>query len=137
MKSIRLLFFILLILSCNEKDNIGNLSGYWEIESVTLNGQNVKKFPFSNTIDYFEFDDSYEGFRKKVKPRIDGSFDITMHQIKFRIEKNNGNFSLIYGKGDNFVEYITEIDSNNLIIKNKDGYLYKYKRFLQKNYLDE
>ena len=91
-----------------------------------------------------------EGFRKKVKPRIDGNFDITMHQINFNIdEEKKGlrffkfdlNFSnsikLVYGQGENFTENVVKIDSMNLIIKNLEGFTYEYKRFYPKNYLDE
>ena len=79
------LFFLTAILvlnqSCNKTNNIDLLAGYWEISSVSLEGNELKNYPFSNTVDYFEFNEKNSGFRKKVKPKMDGNFNITMHQI--------------------------------------------------------
>jgi len=134
---ILIFIFSLIINSCNESNQIQHLSGYWEINSVTLNGKEVKNFPFSNTVDYFILNQNNSGFRKKVKPRIDGGFDINLHQMDFKIDKNKNGIYLIYGEGRNFIESITKIDSINLHLSNNDGYLYKYKRFYPKNYLNE
>ena len=80
-------FFLLLFSSCDKSNNLKYLSGYWEIKSVSKDNSKIKNYPFSGTIDYFILDRNYEsGFRKKVKPRIDGVFDITMHEIGFNID---------------------------------------------------
>tara|TARA_Y200000002_G_scaffold47235_1_gene34121 strand:- start:4242 stop:4706 length:465 start_codon:yes stop_codon:yes gene_type:complete len=142
---------LLILSSCNNSRNLKYLSGYWEIYSVKKDNNKIKNYPFSGTIDYFELSENFsEGFRKKVKPRIDGNFDITMHQINFNIDEEKKhlrffkfdlNFSnsikLIYGQGENFTENVVKIDSMNLIITNLDGLTYEYKRFYPKNYLDE
>ena len=141
----------IILSSCNNSGNLKYLSGYWEISSVKKDNNKIKNYPFSGTIDYFELNENLsQGFRKKVKPRIDGNFDITIHQINFNIDeekkylsifKFNLNFSnsikLIYGQGVNFTENIVKIDSMNLIIKNLEGLTYEYKRFYPKNYLNE
>ena len=134
------LFFLTAILvlnqSCNKTNNIDLLAGYWEISSVSLGGNELKNYPFSNTVDYFEFNEKNSGFRKKVKPKMDGNFNITMHQIDFKLFISNGRKIIEYGKGDNFKEEIIKLDSLNLFIENNEGYIYKYKRFTPKNYLD-
>ena len=141
----------IILSSCNNSGNLKYLSGYWEISSVKKDNNKIKNYPFSGTIDYFELNENLsQGFRKKVKPRIDGNFDITIHQINFNIDEEKKylsifkfdlNFSnsikLIYGQGENFTENIVKIDSMNLIIKNLEGLTYEYKRFYPKNYLDE
>ena len=141
----------IILSSCNNSGNLKYLSGYWEISSVKKDNNKIKNYPFSGTIDYFELNENLsQGFRKKVKPRIDGNFDITIHQINFNIDvekkylsifKFDLNFSnsikLIYGQGENFTENIVKIDSMNLIIKNLEGLTYEYKRFYPKNYLNE
>ena len=154
MKKISLIFVslsIIILSSCNNSENIKYLSGYWEIYSVKKDNKKIKNYPFSGTIDYFELNENLsEGFRKKVKPRIDGNFDVTMHQIDFSINEEKKlvslfkfdlNFSnsikLVYGQGENFTEFIVKIDSMNLIIKNSKGFNYEYKRFYPKNYLNE
>ena len=73
---ILILVLLCLIISCKKSHNIDYLLGYWEINSVHYKGNELKNYPFSNTIDYFEFDENKTGFRKKVKPKINGKFDI-------------------------------------------------------------
>ena len=123
--------------SCNESRDIKYLSGYWEISSVSVSGKELKNYPFSGTIDYFILDEKNNGYRKKVKPRLDGNFDITMHEIQFKINKQKNDIYLVYGKGENFKEKLVKLDSMKLILKNTDGLIYKYKRFYPKNFLDE
>ena len=98
MKKIGLTIIILSFLilsSCNNSRNLKYLSGYWEISSVKKDNNKIKNYPFSGTIDYFELNKNLtEGFRKKVKPRIDGNFDITMHQINFNIDEEKKRFRL-------------------------------------------
>ena len=123
--------------SCNESKDIKYLSGYWEISSVSISGKELKNYPFSGTIDYFILDEKNNGYRKKVKPRLDGNFDITMHEIQFKINKQKNDIYLVYGKGENFKEKLVKLDSMKLILRNTDGLIYKYKRFYPKNFLDE
>ena len=141
MKSNLILFhitFLLLIFSCQKQNHdINFINGYWEIVSVSKNNKNIKKYPFSNTIDYFEITNDLSGFRKKVKPKIDGDFNVTFHQINFEIENDKNEILLIYGKGNNFTEKILSLDSLNLRLENKEGYIFKYKKFNNKNYLNE
>ena len=139
MKKINFVIIILYVLffySCNESKNLQYLNGYWEISSVSIEGKEVKNYPFSGTIDYFILDEN-NGYRKKVKPKFDGSFDITMHEIGFKIEMKKNDIYLIYGKGKNFVESLVKLDSTKMILKNMDGFFYEYKRFFPNNFLDE
>ena len=56
MKKINFVIIILYGLffySCNESKNLQYLKGYWEISSVSIEGKEVKNYPFSGTIDYF------------------------------------------------------------------------------------
>jgi len=129
--------FVLIFYSCNETKNLQYMNGYWEINSVMIEGKEIKNYPFSGTIDYFILDEKNKGFRKKVKPKIDGSFEINMHEIKFEIEMKKNDIYLVYGKGKNFVESVVKLDSTKMILKNMDGFVYEYKRFLPNNFLDE
>ncbi len=129
--------FGLIFYSCNETKNLQYINGYWEINSVMIEGKEIKNYPFSGTVDYFIIDEKNKGFRKKVKPKIDGSFEINMHEINFEIEMKKNEIYLVYGKGKNFVESVIKLDSTKMILKNMDGYVYEYKRFLPNNFLDE
>ena len=129
--------FGLIFHSCDETKNLQYMNGYWEINSVMIGGKEIKNYPFSGTIDYFILDEKNKGFRKKVKPKIDGSFEINMHEIKFEIEMKKNDIYLVYGKGKNFVESVVKLDSTKMILKNMDGFVYEYKRFFPNNFLDE
>ena len=140
MKKINFVIIILyglLFYSCNEGKNLQYLNGYWEISSVLFEGKEVKNYPFSGKIDYFILDEKNKGFRKKVNPNLDGSFNITMHEIEFKVEKKKNDIYLVYGKGKNFVESLVKLDSTKMILKNVDGFLYEYKRFVPNSFLDE
>ena len=132
-----IIFSGLIFYSCNETKNLRYLNGYWKISSVQIEGKEIKNYPFSGTIDYFILDEKNKGFRKKVQPKIDGSFEINMHEINFEIEMKKNDIYLVYGKGKNFVESVIKLDSTKMILKNMDGFVYEYKRFLPNNFLDE
>ena len=48
-------FIVLLIIlySCSSDNNIEILNGYWEIQSVKKEGKLIKKYPFSDIVDFF------------------------------------------------------------------------------------
>ena len=125
-------FIVLLIIlySCSGDNNIEILNGYWEIQSVKKGGTLIKKYPFSNTVDFFYIKDP-EGYRKKVTPRSDGRFMVTLHQANLNVTKENGEFILRYlNKSTTYFEKIKKIDSQQLIILDKEGYIYKYNRYI-------
>ena len=126
---ISFIFIINIIYSCSVENNIETLNGYWEIESVKKEGQLIKKYPFSNTIDFF-YIEGLKGYRKKVNPQSDGRFMVTLHKADLSISKEKGKFTLKYlNKSESYFERIVEIDSQQLIILDKEGYIYKYNRY--------
>lgn len=125
-------FIILLIIlySCSDDNNIEILNGYWEIQSVKKEGKLIKKYPFSDIVDFFYIKD-LEGYRKKVTPRSDGRFMVTLHQANLNVTKENGEYILRYlNKSKTYFEKIKKIDSQQLIILDKEGYIYKYNRYI-------
>ena len=60
-----------------------------------------------------------------------------MHQINFELILNEKDEIIKYGKGINFKEKILILDSLNLHLENEEGYIYRYKKFIPNNYLDE
>ena len=129
MKKIILLVFSVTIISCLKDNKIELLNGYWEIESVKKEGQLIRKYPFSNTIDYF-YINNLEGYRKKVTSQSNGRFMVTLHQADLTISKENGEYILRYpDRNKTYFESIKEIDSQQLIILDREGYIYKYNRY--------
>ena len=136
-----MIFFI----SCNKNNNIADnyiknikyINGYWEISKVIKSGQVIKNYDFNGTVDFFFLDDKNQGYRKKVKPIINGSFDISMHQMVLKIKEDKKNLYLVYGENEEYSETLIKLDSMILITKNNDGRVFEYKRFYPKNYLNE
>ena len=128
MKRLIILFFF--IISCDKQINVDLINGYWEIVSVSKNNEFIKEYPFSNAVDFFIIDSLNNGYRKKIKPKINGSFEITLHEIPISI-KNSNNFCEIkyYSTGNQYTETISKLDQNRLVIKNSEGIIFSYKRF--------
>ena len=124
------IFLTILIVSCTNltDSNLHLLNGYWEIESVTKDDIILKTYTFSNTIDYFELNE-LSGIRKKVMPRLNGTFMITQHEINFKIiSTKNGIINIEYYDNNNtYEETIIKLNSNKLIITNSENYIYTYK----------
>ena len=69
------LFALLGVVGCKQSispDDLMLLNGYWEIQKVEFPDGQVKDYSFSSNIDYIEFENT-RGFRKKVKPQLDGT----------------------------------------------------------------
>ena len=134
MKRLIILFFF--IISCDKQINLDLINGYWEIVSVSKNNEFIKEYPFSNAVDFFIIDSLNNGYRKKIKPKINGSFEITLHEIPISI-KNSNNFYEIkyYSTGNQYAETISKLDQNRLVIKNSEGIIFSYKRF--EKYFDD
>ena len=133
----RLIILIFFTLSCNNQINLDFINGYWEIVSVSKNNEFIKEYPFSNAVDFFIIDSLNNGFRKKIKPKINGSFEITLHEIPISIKNNNNSYNITYfSAGNQYVETIKILDQNRLIIKNSQGIIFSYKRF-EKYFNDE
>ena len=128
MKRLIILFFF--IISCDKQINLDLINGYWEIVSVSKNNEFVKEYPFSNAVDFFIIDSLNNGYRKKIKPKINGSFEITLHEIPISIKNNNNSYEIkYYSAGNQYVETISKLDQNRLVIKNSEGIIFSYKRF--------
>ncbi len=134
MKRLIILFFF--IISCDKQINLDLINGYWEIVSVSKNNEFIKEYPFSNAVDFFIIDSLNNGYRKKIKPKINGSFEITLHEIPISI-KNSNNFYEIkyYSTGNQYTETISKLDQNRLVLKNSQGIIFSYKRF--EKYFDD
>lgn len=134
MKRLIILFFF--IISCDKQINLDLINGYWEIVSVSKNNEFVKEYPFSNAVDFFIIDSLNNGYRKKIKPKINGSFEITLHEIPISIKNSNNLYEIkYYSTGNQYVETISKLDQNRLVIKNSEGIIFSYKRF--EKYFDD
>lgn len=122
--------------SCKQKspdEIISHISGYWEIEEVITAEGERKEYSISLLIDYIEINDE-EGFRKKVAPQLDGTFNITDYAEKIVIKTENNQVLLNYSTPfDEWTETVIKANQKQLIVENETGAIYTYKRFEQFN----
>lgn len=133
MKRLIFIFSIFALVSCSQNDpqeQLKNLNGYWQIEKVEIENDSVVEYGLSQFIDYIEIQDS-TGFRKKLKPKIDGGFikaSNDSEKITAKIEDNK--LILYYSTPfDEWQEEILEANEEELVILNKDNKKYYYQRY--------
>lgn len=132
MKNLKLIAILLLLLSCEKLDpsqQVGHIAGYWAIESVTMPDGSKKEFSISTTIDFFEVV-ADSGIRKKVTPKLDGSYLTNDVTEKFRLKVEKDSLRMYYETPfDTWEETVLKADDSILKVKNRDHKIYTYKRF--------
>jgi len=117
------------VISCakpNPQEQIKHISGYWEIERVVTQDGSQKKYNFNASIDFFEIKDSI-GIRKKVQPKLDGSFITTNDSKTFTLKIENDSLRMFYSTPiSSWQETIISVKENQLVIKNESGNVYFY-----------
>lgn len=129
MKRLLILFFIILY-GCNNHPEhyIQHLNGYWEIQKVTLASGKVHDYKYNTSVDYFELMDSLTGYRKKLKPMLDGTFETTEDAEQFMLKIEHDSLNIYYKTPfSNWKETILSATDSELKIINahKDVFLYK------------
>jgi hypothetical protein len=132
MKKSALLVVLFIFFGCKNqvsKEDLKNLTGYWEIERVTFPNGETKEFTMNPTIDYLELD-GYTGFRKKMQPNFDGGYTTSNDAEPFSIEEKNGQFEFQYKNAMSaWTEKIRSISKDEFSVTNQDSLTYHYKRF--------
>ncbi len=123
---------LVLLVGCNSKvakEDLQQLNGYWEIEKVSFPNGETKDFMSSTTIDYIELD-GMKGFRKKVQPKFNGTFETSNDAELFTIVQNGEGFVLNYsGSVNSWKEEMISISKDNFSVMNQDTLTYTYKRY--------
>ena len=127
-----ILILLVLLVGCNSKvakEDLQQLNGYWEIEKVSFPNGETKDFMSSTTIDYIELD-GMKGFRKKVQPKFNGTFETSNDAELFKIVQNGEGFVLNYsGSANSWKEEMISISKDNFSVTNQDTLTYTYKRY--------
>ena len=126
------LLFLVLFISCQQQvspEAISKINGYWEIQKVELPDGKEKEYKINETVDYFEWNEN-KGFRKKVKPQLDGTFLTNNESEAIQIKDSSG-IQIIYYKTAyaQWNEEIIALTDSLLVLKNKQNLEYHYKRF--------
>jgi hypothetical protein len=105
------------------------LNGYWEISEVKFPDGNTKEYKINSNVDYFQLE-GLKGFRKKVNPKFDGSFETSDDAEPFTILEENDGFIIRYKNNlSSWQEVIVSLSNENFSLKNEEGTMYHYKRF--------
>ncbi|CAM3340218.1 hypothetical protein [Zobellia roscoffensis] len=127
-----LIGFIGVFFGCSSgisKEDLSKLSGYWEITKVTLPDGNVKEYTVNTSVDYISIEGE-EGFRKKMQPKLDGTYETSDDAEAFIITKKEQSFSIDYKTElSEWSEQLIELDDTTFSVENEEGIRYDYKRF--------
>lgn len=134
----RLLIFLLVTISISCSKNpetfIEHINGYWEIESVVLADGTERNYSYNETIDFFSINDSLKGFRKKLKPNLEGKFITSKDSEILELVVENDSLNTYYSTPfATWKETILFADSVNLKIINENKNVYLYKRYIPLN----
>jgi hypothetical protein len=128
----RLGIFILCIVSCSQKPEtyIEHLQGYWEIQKVTLANGAVKAYQINETIDYIRLNDSLKGFRKKLKPGLNGTYYTSDDAEAVQVKVENDSLRIYYSTPySTWKETVLKANELQLQVINENKAVYLYKRY--------
>ena len=104
------------------------IEGYWEIEQVKKDGKIIKTFKVNTGIDYFKINADRTGFRKKLKPNFQGTFETSEDVLNFKLKLDYNTLLLEYKDNDTtYSEEILSAGATALVLANTDGFTYHYK----------
>ena len=131
----KLIFLLTVVfISCakqDPKEQLQHLNGYWQIDRVEFAEDSVRQFKFSTNVDYLQIDDSsFTGFRKKLRPQINGSFIDFGNKEDLKVKIENDSLHLYYTTPyNNWNETVLNAEENKMSLRNQNGIIYHYKRF--------
>ncbi|MGB5369485.1 MAG: hypothetical protein WBN18_03570 [Flavobacteriaceae bacterium] len=111
------------------KEDIPQLNGYWEIKEVVFPDGQTKEYGMSTTIDYIQVE-GLKGFRKKVQPKFDGTFDTSNDAEFFALQEREGDWIMFYKTElSEWTERLVQLDEHHFSVVNEALIRYEYKRF--------
>jgi hypothetical protein len=131
MKQFLILSLLLCFSCCSKikKDEISHLNGYWEIKEVIFKDGTKKEYSVNTTIDFIKLD-SLIGYRKKVDPKFNGTYETSNDAEPLTIRISNDSIFMSYNKDSNtWEELILSLSNKNFSVINDQGITYKYERF--------
>ncbi|MGC1514495.1 MAG: hypothetical protein WA810_02875 [Maribacter sp.] len=112
-----------------DQEKLHLLNGYWEIKEVVLSDGTKKEYKINGTVDFILLD-SLKGFRKKVDPKFNGTFETSDDAEQFSIEMRADSIFMHYGTPMNsWKEVLVSLDDEGFAVKNEQGIIYRYQRF--------
>ena len=133
MKRIFPLFFVLMVFGCKkvsvDESDLHYLNGYWEISEVEFPDGSKKQYTVNPSVDFIKLEGK-EGFRKKMQPKFDGTYNTTNDTEYFTLSQTNEIFTFHYkNEFSEWEEKLVAVDSLSFSVTNEEGVTYHYKRF--------
>ncbi|WP_435622876.1 lipocalin family protein [Flagellimonas sp.] len=133
MKRYLFILSFFLFFSCADKkvskEDLHHLNGYWEIQKVEFPNGQVKEYKANTMVDYIQFENG-KGMRKKVQPRLDGTFITSEDEEPFELILVNQEYSIHYKNTlSEWQEKLKVLDSLSFVTQNEEGIRYFYTRF--------
>ena len=133
MKKVLIVFASAMFWACADtsisEDDLHYLNGYWEISTVEFSDGTQKSYSLNPTIDFILLENG-KGFRKKVHPQLDGSYNTSRDAETFTMSRVGNVYTLHYKNNlSEWEETLIQLDSISFSVRNEAGILYTYKRF--------
>ncbi|HZJ19250.1 MAG TPA: hypothetical protein VFD35_02710 [Pricia sp.] len=132
MNKVVLIGYLFIFFGCSSgvsKEDLTQLNGYWEIGQVVFPDGSTKEYKLSTTIDYIQLE-GLKGFRKKVSPKFDGTYQTSDDAEAFTILETDGSFTINYKTElSEWSEKLAALDTETFSVVNEEGLRYDYKRF--------
>lgn len=126
---------LLLLTGCNSNQNqipeqqLQHLEGYWEIKRVEIAPDSIREYNYNETVDFFDLNGK-EGIRKKVRPQLDGTFQVTEDSENIKVVIEDRELFIYYTTPfDTWKERVVHAEENELKLENEDGMIYHYARY--------
>ncbi|AZQ44051.1 lipocalin-like domain-containing protein [Nonlabens ponticola] len=129
MKIVFGLLSFLLLASCSQNNHVEklkHLEGYWTIDTVVKDDGEVKEFPFTNHMDFFEVNGS-QGTKSRVSPTYDGTFIVYGDPVKFSWSAMDDALILQFKDGEqSYKQTVEKATEETLQLVHTDGTIYNY-----------
>ncbi len=128
------MFFFLFLgfLGCKNRvseKNLHLINGYWEIKAVILASGKKIEYGANTMVDYWVVKDK-KGFKKKVSPKLNGSYVTSDDAIPFRVTNTKEGFYLNFKNGDTaWREKLLALEPDTFTVEDAEKNMYLYQRY--------
>ncbi|MCE2611643.1 hypothetical protein LVD13_01580 [Flavobacteriaceae bacterium D16] len=123
---------LLLFVGCISKVDPASLpllNGYWEIEKVVFPDGNTKTYEVNTSIDFIEINGK-EGFRKKMQPQFNGTYNTSNDAEQFTILSGKNALIIKYSNAEiSWEETLLSLSEERFEVISETGVTYHYKRY--------
>ena len=123
---------LLLFVGCISKVDPASLpllNGYWEIEKVVFPDGNTKTYEVNTSIDFIEINGK-EGFRKKMQPQFNGTYNTSNDAEQFTILWGKNALIIKYSNAEiSWEETLLSLSEERFEVISETGVTYHYKRY--------